>query len=117
MNTLSQLRSLYAELADRYFTVNRAGDDCFIVTAFSANPFNPLFPMVDVNLVSATTLQPIKMLDQSSTESVFVYASTQKAVDEWLALQVDDQDIDFPLSSDANALQRYYGLVGSLNEE
>ena len=117
MNTLSQLRSIYADLVDRYFTVNAAGDDCFVVTALSSNPLNPMFPLLDVSLISATSLQPIKMLDQSSPESVFVYASTQKAVKEWLDALVVSDDVQFPITSDVDALQRYYDLVGTLNEE
>jgi hypothetical protein len=112
MKELTELRSIYAELADRFFTVNYAGEDCFVVTAMSANPFNPMFPIVDVNLVSKSDLMPVKMLDQSTTESLIQYAQTKDRVDSWCL-----SELDFPITSDDLALADYYKTVGKLNED
>lgn len=111
MNELSQLRTLYAELSDRLFTVSNAGIDCYVVTSLSANPFNPMFPIVDVNLVSKEDLMPIKALDQSSAESVLAFAKVKIAVESW------QQDSAFPVESDVDAMSEYFGLVGKLNED
>lgn len=112
-DTLSNLRQAYAELSDILFTVNFAGTDCFVITSLSSNPFNPSLPIVDVSLVSAETLAPIRMLEQASDTAMFEYATVRLKVTQYLDACLDPHpDLQFPISHNEDAYKKYLSTLG-----
>lgn len=109
---LSTLRTTYTDLSELFFTVNFAGDDCFVLTSFSTNPFNPAFPFVDVTLISAETLAPIKMLDQASDAAMLAYSIIKSNVGKYLSGSVDE-DLGFPIKHDEDAYKKYLSTLGN----
>lgn len=110
---LSNLRQSYAELSDLLFTVNFAGTDCFVITSLSSNPFNPALPVVDVSLVSAETLAPIRMLEQASDTAMFEYANVRLKVAQYIDSCLDTNlDLQFPISHNEDAYKKYLSTLG-----
>ena len=109
---LSTLRHSYMELSEAFFTVNFAGDDCFVLTSLSSNPFNPALPMVDVALVSNETLAPIKMLDQASDAAMLAYVNIKSTVTAYCG-SIIDTDVDFPIKHDEDAYTKYLSTLGN----
>ncbi len=109
---LTLLRTTYAEMVDAVFSVQYAGNDCFVVTSLSTNMFDPTKPVVDVSLLSRKTLAPIKMLEQSSHESLRVYADTNIKVSAWL----DDCSASFPIERNQDVESNYYEAMSHVYE-